>query len=74
MNHAMSGLVLIYSRALHKGDWIRIAGDEGQVSEIGMLATKIQTRENYIVTVPNAVVVSGKIINLSAQNPGQGST
>ncbi|WP_241723593.1 mechanosensitive ion channel family protein [Raoultella sp. HC6] len=72
MNHAMSGLVLIYSRALHKGDWIRIAGDEGQVSEIGMLATKIQTRENYIVTVPNAVVVSGKIVNLSAQDPGQG--
>jgi small-conductance mechanosensitive channel len=33
-----------------------------------MLATKIITRENYIVTVPNAVVVSGKIINLSAQN------
>lgn len=68
MNHAMSGLVLIYSRALRKGDVIRVADNEGKVSEIGMLATKIITRENYIVTVPNAVVVSGKIINLSAQN------
>lgn len=68
MNHAMSGLVLIYSRALRKGDVIRIADNEGKVSEIGMLATKIITRENYIVTVPNAVVVSGKITNLSAQN------
>lgn len=65
MNHAMSGLVLIYSRALHKGDVIRIADNEGKVSEIGMLATKIITRENYVVTVPNAVVVSGKITNLS---------
>ncbi|WP_374684523.1 mechanosensitive ion channel family protein [Scandinavium hiltneri] len=72
MNHAMSGLVLIYSRALRKGDVIRIADNEGQVSEIGMLATKIITRENYIVTVPNAVVVSGKITNLSAQNPDGG--
>lgn len=72
MNHAMSGLVLIYSRALRKGDVIRIADNEGQVSEIGMLATKIITRENYVVTVPNAVVVSGKITNLSAQNPGGG--
>lgn len=68
MNHAMSGLVLIYSRALRKGDVIRIADNEGQVSEIGMLATKIITRENYVVTVPNAVVVSGKITNLSAQS------
>jgi small-conductance mechanosensitive channel len=68
MNHAMSGLVLIYSRALRKGDVIRIADNEGEVSEIGMLATKIVTRENYIVTVPNAVVVSGKITNLSAQS------
>lgn len=72
MNHAMSGLVLIYSRALRKGDIIRIADNEGQVSEIGMLATKITTRENYVVTVPNAVVVSGKITNLSARQPGGG--
>ncbi|MBK0610080.1 mechanosensitive ion channel domain-containing protein, partial [Klebsiella pneumoniae] len=49
-------------------DWIRLADNEGQVSEIGVLATKIITRENYIVTVPNAVVVSGKIINLSAES------
>ena len=68
MTHAMSGLVLIYSRALRKGDWIRLADNEGQVSEIGVLATKILTRENYIVTVPNAVVVSRKIINLSAES------
>ena len=66
--------MLIYSRALRKGDWIRLADNEGQVSEIGVLATKILTRENYIVTVPNAVVVSGKIINLSAEAPTAGST
>ncbi len=72
MNHAMSGLVLIHSRALRKGDVIRVADNEGLVSEIGMLATKIITRENYVVTVPNAVVVSGKITNLSAQTNGGG--
>lgn len=72
MNHAMSGLVLIYSRTLRKGDVIRVADNEGLVSEIGMLATKIITRENYVVTVPNAVVVSDKITNLSAQTNGGG--
>ncbi|MDT3751868.1 mechanosensitive ion channel [Citrobacter freundii complex sp. 2023EL-00966] len=51
---------------------IRVADNEGLVSEIGMLATKIITRENYVVTVPNAVVVSGKITNLSAQSTNGG--
>lgn len=74
MNHAMSGLVLIYSRALRRGDMIRIGENEGTVSEIGMLATKILTRENYIVTVPNAVAVSGKITNLSAFRRDAGIT
>ncbi|CAB1216261.1 mechanosensitive ion channel family protein [Klebsiella michiganensis] len=69
MNHAMSGLVLIYSRALRKGDVIRIAENEGRVTEVGMLATKIVTRENYVITLPNAVVVSGKITNLSVEHP-----
>lgn len=72
MNHAMSGLVLTYSRALRKGEVIRIADHEGVVSEVGMLATKILTRENYEVTVPNAVVVSGRIVNLSAMLKGEG--
>ncbi len=72
MNHAMSGLVLTYSRALRKGEVIRIAEHEGVVSEVGMLATKIVTRENYEVTVPNAVVVSGRIVNLSATLKGEG--
>lgn len=72
MNHAMSGLVLTYSRALRKGDVVRLSEHEGVVSEIGMLATKILTRENYEVTVPNAVVVSGKIVNLNSRTRGEG--
>ncbi|VEC79128.1 Uncharacterised protein [Raoultella ornithinolytica] len=39
--------------------------------KLGMLATKIVTRENYIVTVPNAVVVSGE--NHQPQRPKQRS-
>ncbi len=71
MNHAMSGLVLTCSRALRKGEVIRIADHEGVVSEVGMLVTKILTRENYEVTVPDAVVVSGSIVNLSAMLKGE---
>lgn len=72
MNHAMSGLVLIYSRALRKGDWVRIGEVEGQVSELSALSTKIVTREEHEVTLPNAVVVGGRITNLTRLAAGRG--
>ncbi len=60
MNHAMSGLVLIYSRALRKGDVIRVVITKAAGHGDRHAGDQIITRENYVVTVPNAVVVSGK--------------
>jgi len=65
MNHAMSGLVLIYSRALRPGDLVQIGEVEGMVSELNALSTKLVTRQDYEVTLPNAVVVGGKVVNLT---------
>lgn len=65
MNHAMSGLVLIYSRALRPGDLVQIGEVEGVVSELSALSTKLVTRHDHEVTLPNAVVVGGKVTNLS---------
>lgn len=65
MNHAMSGLVLIYSRALRPGDLVQIGEVEGIVSELNALSTKLVTRQDHEVTLPNAVVVGGKVVNLT---------
>lgn len=72
MNHAMSGLVIIYSRALRIGEWVKIGDIEGAVTEINALSTKIMTREAHEVTLPNAVVVGGKVTNLSRLSGGNG--
>ena len=45
VNQVMSGLVVIYSRALQPGEFVSIGSDMGQVSEVGMLSTKILTRK-----------------------------
>ena len=63
MNHAMSGLVLIYSRALRPGDLVQIGEVEGMVTELSALSTKLVTRQDHEVTLPNAVVVGGKVTN-----------
>lgn len=65
MNHAMSGLVLIYSRALRPGDLVQIGEVEGMVTELSALSTKLVTRQDHEVTLPNAVVVGGKVVNLT---------
>jgi len=62
---AMNGLVLVYSRALSKDEFVRIGEIEGTVTEVGTLVTKILTPENEEVTIPNSVVVSSQIKNYS---------
>jgi small-conductance mechanosensitive channel len=69
----MSGLVLVYSRALHKGDFVAVSGVEGVVTEMGALATKIVTMRNEEITIPNSVLVGNPIRNFSKLAGTQGS-
>ncbi len=61
----MSGLTLIYSRAVRLGDFVRIGDVEGTVAHLGSLSTKIKTEAREDVTIPNSVVVSTSIVNYS---------
>ena len=65
VNQLMSGLVLVYSRALSVGDFVDIGGTVGVVSEVGVLSTKIVDMRNEEVTIPNAVLVGNSIRNYS---------
>jgi small-conductance mechanosensitive channel len=65
VNQAMSGLVLMYSRALKPGDYVRIGDTEGIVTALGMLSTKIRTTRREMVTLPNAVVAGAAVMNYS---------
>ena len=65
VTQAMSGLVLMYSRALKPGDYVRIGDNEGLVTTLGMLSTKLRTNKREELTLPNAVVVTTTIKNYS---------
>lgn len=73
VNQLMSGLVVVYSRALRKGDFVVIDGVEGVVSEVGSLATKIVTMRNEEITVPNSTVIANPIRNFSKLAGTQGT-
>ena len=65
VNQAMSGLTMTYSRALKKGDFVKIGDVEGTVTHLGMLSTKLKTPRREELTIPNALVISAVTTNYS---------
>jgi small-conductance mechanosensitive channel len=65
VNEAMSGLAIVYARAMRVGDVVRIGELLGVVTELGLLATKIRTFEREEVTVPNGTLVAERVTNYS---------
>jgi small-conductance mechanosensitive channel len=65
VNQVMSGLVVVYARAIRAGEYVRIGEIEGVVSEVGLLSTKIATVRKEEVTVPNAVMINQATTNYS---------
>jgi small-conductance mechanosensitive channel len=70
---AMSGLVIIYSRALSRGDCVRIGTTEGVVTEVTLLSTRLLTLQGEEVTIPNTVVVNGAMTNFGRAGRGKGA-
>jgi small-conductance mechanosensitive channel len=70
---AMSGLVIVYSRALRKGDFVEVGDVQGVVTEVAALATKVVNVRNEEITIPNSVLISSPIRNCSRLAGTQGS-
>ncbi len=75
-NQIMSGLVLIFSRALKVGDRVIIGSGqdalEGVVVQISTLNIKISNCHDQLITVPNQIVITKPIKNYSlmGKQPG----
>jgi small-conductance mechanosensitive channel len=65
INQAMSGLVVVFSRALKAGEYVCVGEFEGTVTEVGGLSTKIRTPRNEEINIPNALLVSSTTKNYS---------
>lgn len=65
LNQIMSGLFVVYSKAIRTGEWVKINETEGEVLEVGLLAAKIRTIEWQEVTIPNSVLVGTPTINFT---------
>jgi len=73
VTQAMSGLVVVYSRALRKGDFVQVNGVEGVVTEVAALATKVVNMRNEEITIPHSVLIANPIHNFSKLAGAQGT-
>lgn len=57
-------ITIIVDRPFQVGDWIKVAGTEGTVEEIGFRSTRIRTLYKSLVTIPNSVMAKEQIDNM----------
>ncbi len=63
VNNFASGLILLFERPIKVGDTIQIGNDVGEVKNLGLRATIIQTFDNAEIVVPNSDLVTGQVTN-----------
>ena len=61
----IAGFVLMFSRPFEVGDWVSVNGDDGIVTDITMMSTRIPAFDGEYVVVPNDVVGNEILANRS---------
>jgi small conductance mechanosensitive channel len=65
LSNVASGVMLLFLRPFRVFDKIKVADTVGMVREIGLFRTEIITNDGVFVSIPNATIFSGTIINVS---------
>jgi len=73
VNQVMSGLVVVYARAIRPGEYVKVGDIDGLVAEVGLLSTKLVTARKEEVTIPNAVMIGEATVNYSRLSDKDGA-
>ena len=63
VNNFVSGLILLFERPIKVGDMIDVGTQVGEVKELGLRATTVQTFDNAEVVIPNSQLISSSVTN-----------
>ncbi len=66
LSNFAAGVMLIFFKPFKIGDFIHVGGSSGVVDAITVFNTKMHTPDNQEITIPNAQIYGGTIVNVSA--------
>lgn len=61
----IAGISLTYTRSFREGDVIKVGESMGVVLERKLYVTRIRTPKNQVITIPNGVILTSHVTNLS---------
>lgn len=67
LSNVAGGMVLLFSKPFTLGDYIVTDDGEGEVAEMGLTHTKLDTFSGQRVMLPNSRLVAGKIVNYTVR-------
>ncbi|MAY82641.1 MAG: mechanosensitive ion channel protein MscS [Flavobacteriales bacterium] len=63
LKNIFGGIMILFDRPFQLGDKIQIGEDYGEVKEIGLRSTRIVTKDDSLISIPNAEVVNKAVSN-----------
>jgi len=63
LKNIFGGVMILFDRPFQLGDKIQIGEDYGEVKEIGLRSTRIVTKDDSLISIPNAEVVNKAVAN-----------
>ncbi len=66
LKNIFGGLMIIFDRPFQMGDRVKVKDTYGEVVNIGLRNTQINTLDDSVVTVPNYVVISEEVSNANS--------
>ena len=70
LSNLFGGVAIFMDRPFRPGDYIVLDDNErGEVVQIGLRSTRILTRDNVMITIPNSIITNTRIVNQSSPKP-----
>ncbi len=63
LSNSIAGFMIFWDKPFAVGDWVDVAGKDGRVVEITMRTTRIRTRNNTYVIIPNKTIIDEVLDN-----------
>lgn len=72
VSNVVAGIVMTYMIPFKHGDRVKVGDTVGDIVEMNLLVVRIRTIKNVDVTIPNATVLAGHIVNYSTRAREEG--